>query len=67
MRGRWPDLEVSVRLRADDAEALLRIGLDHMDTPAGPTRWVWWRLAQACMATLLPQEGGDHVVGIMDP
>ena len=48
MRERGPDLDVSVRLRADDAEELLRICLD--------------QLAQACMAALPPQKGGDHAV-----
>ena len=62
MRARGPDLEVSVRLRADDAEELLRICLNQLETPVGPTRWVWWRLAQACMAALPPQKGGNHAV-----
>lgn len=37
MMGRWPDTFVPIRLRADDAEELLQIGMDQLETPVG--RW----------------------------
>ena len=43
---RSPELTVSVRLRAEDAEELWHYCESQLDSSTGPTRWVWWRIAQ---------------------
>ncbi len=62
MSRRPPLPAVSVRLRTEDADELLRVCLDQLDAASGASRWVWWRIAQACSAALQPQEGGRHAV-----
>ena len=54
--------EVIIRLRVDDADELLRVVTEWFDTATGPTRWIWWRTAQACQTALQPQKGGDHAL-----
>jgi hypothetical protein len=52
---------VKVRLRPEDAEALLEYCEAILDEAVGPHRWIWWRIRQACMAALTAQEA-NHVV-----
>lgn len=56
-----PRSELTVRLRSDDAEALLEYCETVLDQVVGPHRWVWWRIRQACVAALTAQEDA-HVV-----
>ena len=55
MRG--TELTVSVRLRAEDAEELWHYCESQLDSSTGPTRWVWWRIAQASLAAIQPPTG----------
>ena len=54
---RRPELTVSVRLRAEDAEELWHYCESQLDSSTGPTRWVWWRIAQASLAAIQPPIG----------
>lgn len=54
---RRPELTVSVCLRADDAEELWHYCESQLDDSTGPSRWVWWRIAQASLAAIQPQPG----------
>jgi len=54
--------EVTIRLRTEDADELLRVVTEWLDASTGPTRWVWWRTAQACQAALRPQNRRTHAV-----
>ncbi len=56
------DEGVIVTLRPDDVEALLVYCDTILDEVTGPQRWVWWRIRQACVAALTPQQGVTHVV-----
>lgn len=43
---------VTIRLRPEDVEEVLHLCMDYLEAPPDPTRWVWWRIAQACQAAL---------------
>ncbi|MCY0864389.1 MAG: hypothetical protein OWQ57_05530 [Sulfobacillus sp.] len=53
--------EVTVRLRSDDVEVLLVYCESILDQDAGPHRWIWWRIRQACIAAITAA-GVTHVV-----
>lgn len=46
----------------DDADELWRVAMERLDTESSATRWVWWRIAQACHAALRPQKARTHAV-----
>ena len=53
---------VFLRLRVDDADELWRVAMERLETEPSASRWLWWRIAQACHAALAPQKARDHAV-----